>query len=268
VAGPARVVLVPGWNEQAKLMRVFADGRNGIDGLAAYGFDCTIFPGGGEPLREQIERFRVFIDRLRTREPEAFPIATLGYSAGGLINRGFLRAHPEYADAIAASVQVAAPNGGLITNYVTGTLRLARMPTRVLRDMDVADPFMTWLNQTSGHWIPDPDNPKKQRWKLDGEPWVKPPEHRHLHVVGRMPKYHLQSDGVVMIESATLDGAMPATTIDSDEANHLNLGGVSNIFATLLRGFKHDDAVWPQVVELAARFLREEPVPSSNVTAS
>ena len=61
---------------------------------------------------------------------------------------------------------------------------------------------------------------------------------------------------------------MPVTTIDSDEANHLNLGGVSNIFATLFRRFKHDDEVWPQAVELAARFLREEPVPSSQVTAS
>jgi hypothetical protein len=73
---------------------------------------------------------------------------------------------------------------------------------------------------------------------------------------------------VVMIESATLDGAMPVTTIDSDEANHLNLGGVSNIFATLLRRFAHDDEVWPQSVDLAARFLREEPVAPTQVTAS
>ena len=253
-----RVVLVPGWNEQAKLMRVFIDGRNGKDGLAAYGFDCTIFPVGNEPLREQIDHFRAFIDRLRTREPGAFPISTMGYSAGGLINRGYLRAYPDEAGDIAATVQIAAPNGGLITNYTTGTLRLARMPTRVLGDMDVGASFMIWLNETSGHWIPDPDNPRKQRWKLDGTPWVKPDGHRLLHVVGRMPKYHLQSDGVVMIESATLDGTMPVTTIDSDEANHLNLGGVSNIFASLLRGFKHDDAVWPLAVDLTARFLRNE----------
>jgi len=256
-----RVVLVPGWNELSQLMRVFIDGRNGKDGLAAYGFDCTIFPVDDQPLRAQIERFRGFLDRLRAREPDAFPIATLGYSAGGLINRGFLRAFPERAGDIAATVQVAAPNGGLITNYAVGTMRLARVPTRVLHDMDVADPFMTWLNGTSGHWIPDPDNPRKERWKLDGAPWVAPEGHRLLHVVGRMPRYHLQSDGVVMIESATLDGAMPATTIDSDEANHLNLGGVSNVFATLLRGFKHDDAVWPQAVELTARFLRNEIAP-------
>ncbi|HEX3468403.1 MAG TPA: hypothetical protein VHT05_10025 [Candidatus Elarobacter sp.] len=256
--GPTRIVLVPGWNEQAKMMRVFIDGRDGKDALAALGFDCTIFPTDGAPLREQIERFAAFVDRLRAREPEAFPIATLGYSAGGLINRGFLRAHPERAEEIAATVQVAAPNGGLVTNYTIATLRLARMPTQVLRDMDVADEFMAWLNGTTGHWIPDPDNPRKQRWKLDGTPWVKPDGHRMLHVVGRMPKFHAQSDGVVMIESATLDGALTPVTIDADEANHLNLGGVSNVFATLLRGFAHDDAVWPQVVDLTARFLRGE----------
>ena len=52
-----------------------------------------------------------------------------------------------------------------------------------------------------------------------------------------MPKYHLQSDGVVMIESATLDGAMPIVSIDYDEANHLNLGAATNMFATLFRRF-------------------------------
>jgi hypothetical protein len=76
-----------------------------------------------------------------------------------------------------------------------------------------------------------------------------------------MPKYNFQSDGVVMIESANLDGAMPLVTIDQDEANHLNLGAVSNIFATIFRRFKHDDAVWPQVVDLTARFLRGEHLP-------
>lgn len=255
-----RVILIAGWNEAAKLMRTFADGRHGHDGLAAFGFDCTIFPDGNEPLRERINRFRAFLDRLKAREPEAFPLATVGYSAGGLINRGFLRAYPERAGDIAATVQVAAPNGGLITNYAASTLWFARMPTRVLRDMDVAAPFMTWLNGTGGHWMPDPDNDKKERWRLDGTPWIMPDGHPYLHIIGRMPKYHLQSDGVVMIESATLDGAMPVVTIDEDEANHLNVGAVNNPFATIFRRFKHDDAVWPRVVEMIARFLRKEPV--------
>ena len=159
-----------------------------------------------------------------------------------------------------ATVQVATPNGGLVTNYTIATLRLARMPTQVLRDMDVADEFMTWLNGTSGHWIPDPDNPRKQRWKLDATPWVAPAGHRLLHVAGRMPKYHRQSDGVVMIESATLYGALHATTIDDDAANHLNLGATSNLVATIARRFRHDDAVWPRCVALIAKFLRDEPL--------
>jgi pimeloyl-ACP methyl ester carboxylesterase len=255
-----RVILIPGWNEQAKLMRTFSEGRNGKDGLAAFGFDCTIFPDGNETLRERIDRFGSFLDRLHAREPDAFPVATVGYSAGGLINRGFLRAYPQRADEIAATVQIAAPNTGLITNYAIGTLRLARMPTHMLADMDVAAPFMTWLNGCSGRWVTDPDNPKKQRWQLAGEPWVMPEGHPFLHVAGRMPKYRLQSDGVVMIESASMDGAMPVVTIDMDEANHLNLGAAQNVFATVFRRFKHDDVVWPRVVDLIARFLRKEPV--------
>ncbi len=253
-----RVVLIPGWNEQAKMMRTFIDGRNGKDGLSAFGFDCAIFPAGDVPLREEIDRFAAFLDRMQAREPDAFPLATVGYSAGGLVNRGFLRAYPGRVNEIAASVQIAAPNGGLMTNYAVGTLRLARMPTHMLADMDVASPFMTWMNGVSGTWVPDPDNAKKQRWKLTGTPWVMPDGHPYLHVAGRMPKYHLQSDGVVMIESATLDDAMSTVSIDWDEANHLNLGAASNIFATVFRRFAHDDKVWPRVVETVARFLRKE----------
>lgn len=255
-----RVILIPGWNEQAKLMRTFSDGRNGKDGLAAFGFDCTVFPDGNETLRERIDRFGAFLDRLHAREPDAFPVATVGYSAGGLINRGFLRAYPQRANEIAATVQIAAPNTGLMTNYAIGTLRLARMPTHMLADMDVAAPFMTWLNGCSGVWVPDPDNPKKQRWKLAGDPWIMPEGHPFLHVIGRMPKYHRQSDGVVMIESASMDGRMPVVSLDTDEANHLNLGAAQNVFATVFRRFKHDDVVWPRVVDLIARFLRKEPV--------
>ena len=86
-----------------------------------------------------------------------------------------------------------------MTNYAAATLRFARMPTHVLADMDVASPFMTWLNGVSGTWAPDPDNAKKQRWKLSGTPWIMPDGHPFLHIIGRMPKYNLQSDGVVMI---------------------------------------------------------------------
>jgi len=88
-------------------MRTFIDGRHGIDGLAAYGFDCTVFPGGRDALRDRIDRFAQFLDGLKQREPGAFPIATIGYSAGGLVNRGFLRAYPERVGEIAATIQIA-----------------------------------------------------------------------------------------------------------------------------------------------------------------
>ena len=148
--------------------------------------------------------------------------------------------------------------GGLITNYASHTLRIAHVPAHVLADLDVASPFLAWLNATTGHWIPDPNNHRKQRWQLDRAPWVAPAGHRLLHIAGRMPKYELQSDGVVMIESASLDGALPCTTIDDDAANHLNLGAASNPFATIFRRFRHDDSVWPRCVALIAAFLRGE----------
>ena len=44
------------------------------------------------------------------------------------------------------------------------------MPTHILSDMDVSAPFMTWLNGVTGDWAPDPDNPKKKRWRLTGRP--------------------------------------------------------------------------------------------------
>jgi pimeloyl-ACP methyl ester carboxylesterase len=255
-----RVVLLAGWNEVAERMRTFADGRHGIDGLASFGYDCTLFPSAGDdPLRDRVDRFAAFLDQLRAREGGGvFPLATVGYSMGGLVNRGFLRAYPKRAHEIAATVQIAAPNGGLITNYASHTLRIAHVPAHVLADLDVASPFLAWLNATTGHWIPDPNNRRKQRWQLDRAPWVAPAGRRLLHIAGRMPKYELQSDGVVMIESASLDGALPCTTIDDDAANHLNLGAASNPFATIFRRFRHDDSVWPRCVALIAAFLRGE----------
>lgn len=252
-----RVVLIPGWNEAAKKLRTYIDGRNGKPGLAAYGFTCEIFQHApDDTLRDQVDRFARFLEQLEARETETLSIATIGYSAGALVNRGFLKAYPERAHTIFATIQIAAPNGGLITNYALPTLRLARMPVHVLADLDVASPFLHWLNGTAGTWVTDPDNPAKQRYRLDRTPWVMPANHSYLHIVGRMPKYGLQSDGVVMIESATLAGAMPVTSIDHDAANHLNLGAVNNPWATLFRRFKHDDEIWPATVALCARFLQ------------
>jgi hypothetical protein len=252
--------LVAGWNEAAKYMRTFIDGRHGLDGLAGLGFDCTVFPDGHDGLRERVDRFAGFLDAMHIREPEAFPIATLGYSAGGLVTRGFLRAYPHRAHEIAATVQIATPNGGLLTRYAAVTMKLAFLPNHVLADMDVESDYMTWLNNAGGRWVQDWDNPRKKRWVVDEEPWVAPPGHPLLQIAGRMPRFHDQSDGVVMIESASLVDRIPTVWIDDDHANHLNLGAVFNPLAFLARGFRSDDRVWPRCVALTAKFLRSEPL--------
>ena len=255
-----KVVLVPGWHEASHVMRTYVDGRNGHDGLTGFGFDCTIFPGGHDGLRERIDRFAQFIDALALREPDALPIATVGYSAGGLVNRGFLRAYPERASQIAATVQIAAPNTGLISDYIANMLRLMWIPNEVVRDLDVASDFLTWLNGTSGHWEPT-DRPHKQRWCLNETPWTVPDGHRILSIVGSVPRYDRgESDGVIRIDSATLEGALPTYTHTGPMANHLNLGAVFDIVGFLAKGFRADDVIWTKNVALIARFLRGEPI--------
>ncbi len=252
-----KVVLISGWHEASNVMRTFVDGRHGLDGLAAYGFDCTIFPGGRDALRPRIDRFAQFLDTLKAREPEAFPVATIGYSAGALINRGFLRAYPERAGEIAATVQIAGPNCGLVSNYIANILKLMWVPHRVINDMDVASEFLTWLNDTSGTWVPTND-PNRKRWKLNRTPWTVPEGHRALAIAGKIAKE--DSDGVILLDSATLEGYLPHVVLADKMANHLNLGAVFDIVALLGRGFKSDDRIWRQEVELIARFLRGEDV--------
>ena len=252
-----KIVLLPGWHENSDVMRTFIDGRHGLDGLAAYGFDCTIFPGGHDALRPRIDRFAQFLDGLKQREPGGFPVATIGYSAGGLINRGFLRAYPERVDEIAATIQIAAPNTGLVSNYIANLLKLMWIPHRVIDDLDVASDFLTWLNDCTGSWIPTAD-PKKKRWKLDRTPWTVPEGHRALVIAGRLAKE--ESDGVIRVDSATLEHNLPEVIIADAMANHLNLGAVFDIVALIGKGFRADDRIWHREVEIIARFLRGETV--------
>ena len=252
-----KIVLLPGWHEKSDVMRTFVDGRNGLEGLTAYGFDCAIFPGGRDALRPRIDRFAQFLDGLKLREPDAFPIATIGYSAGALVNRGFLRAYPERAGEIAATIQIGAPNCGLVSNYIANILKLMWVPHTVINDMDVASDFLTWLNDTTGTWIPT-DDPKHKRWKLNRAPWTYPEGHRALAIAGKIAKE--ESDGVIHVDSATLEHTLPEVIIADKMANHLNLGAVFDVVAWLGRGFKADDRIWRQEVELVARFLRGETV--------
>jgi pimeloyl-ACP methyl ester carboxylesterase len=257
-----KIVLVPGWNESSNDMRVFVDGRNGIPGLAAHGFDCIVFPEGGGGIRARIDRFAEFLADLKTKEPHAFPVATLGYSAGGLVNRGFLRAYPERAGDIASVFQIATPNGGLSEWYMAPTLRFIRFGSDAIDDMDVESPFMAWLNGAHGRYHPTGD-PRRKRWELDGEPWVITPGMPLFHVVGRLPRHGLRGDGLVEVGPATLNGRIPHMFIDSNRTNHLNLGGEWNPLTFFFRGWRSDDTIWPTIVDVAARFFRGEVVAAS-----
>jgi pimeloyl-ACP methyl ester carboxylesterase len=248
-----KLVLIPGWHEEPRWMEPFRRGRSGKDGFEQLGYECTIFPEGADHLHDRIARFARFIDALASPEP----VAIFGYSAGGIIARGFVRQYPQRAAEIAAIVQVAAPNGGLVTEYVAGTLRAFGVPDHLIEDIDVASPFMTWLNGTSGHWIPIRQRGVK-RWVLDRPPIVAPAQTRILHVVGTVPKYASESDGVVLVDSATLEGHVPSVYLDDPMANHLNLGAIFDPLAFLARGFRQNDRLWPQEVAIADRFFREE----------
>ena len=252
-----KIVLLPGWHEQSDVMRTFIDGRNGLDGLNAFGFDCALFPNGHDALRDRVDRFARFLDDLKASEPESFPVATVGYSTGGLINRGFLRAYPERAGEIAATIQIGTPNTGLVSNYIANLLRVMGIPHRVINDLDVASDYLLWLNGTGGTWVPT-DKPGKARWKLDQPPWVAPEGHKFLSIAGRVPQF-VDADGVVWLASATLEGFAPSLVIDDPMANHLNLGAVFNVVAFVARGFRADDRIWQRTVVTIARFLRGEP---------
>ncbi len=231
-------------------MRILIDGRRGKPGFAQAGFECAVFSEGEGGLRERIDQFASFLAGMNAAGEK---IATFGYSAGGLVTRGFLRAYPERVHEIAATFQVGAPNAGLVTDDVGHTLRLLRFSGDVIDDLDIESDFMAWLNGTRGHWEDTPDGQK--HWRLDAPPWVAPEGAPILNLVGRPPRYAGNSDGVVLVESATLDGALPYEYVDVPSANHLNLCGLSNLFMLLFRRWLADDRVWPVVVERATTFF-------------
>jgi pimeloyl-ACP methyl ester carboxylesterase len=248
-----KLVLIPGWNEAAGRMRLLVEGRRGLPGLASAGFDCSLFDIGSGSLTQRVEQFAAFLSGLRAASASA-PVGVLGYSAGGVIARGFLREHPERAHEIAATLQLAAPNAGIVTDDLGGLLRGIRMSGDVIEDLDIESDFMRRLNGVGGHWETVPGT-RDKTWKLDGEPWVAPPGARICNIAGRMPRYENRSDGIVLVESATLNDRLTHVFIDGRQANHLNLSGVSNLVTTLFRRWRADDAYWPRVVDEARRFF-------------
>jgi hypothetical protein len=237
-------------------MQLLVNGRGQKRGFKHYGFDCVTFGEAKGGLHDRIGQFAGFLAGLKSVEPDAFPVATFGYSAGGLINRGVLRAFPERVNEICATVQVAAPNAGINTDEVAATLRLLRVSGKVVEDLDNESDFIAWHNGTSGHWETGPDS--RKRWRLDKAPWVAPHAAPLYHVVGCTPRYRNESDGVVTVDSATLEGRVPHHRVSSRTANHLNLTGLWNPLTWLLRRWRSDDEIWPVVVERAAAFITSE----------
>jgi pimeloyl-ACP methyl ester carboxylesterase len=245
-----KLVLIPGWNEAADDLRLLVDGRRGKPGFAQAGFDCVFFSDGEGGLRRRIDQFAAFLTTQRSRGER---VAVFGYSAGGLVARGFLRAYPDRAGELAAIFQVGAPNAGLVTDDVGHTLRLLRFSGDVIDDLDIESDFIKWLNNTPGHWEKDEDG--RKHWRLDRRPWIAPSGASILNLVGRPPRYAGDSDGVVLVESATLGGILAHESIDAPTANHLNLCGLTNVFMVLFRRWIGNDLVWPTAVERATKFF-------------
>ncbi len=245
--------MIPGWNEGANGIRVFEQGRHGIPGLAALGFDCKVFDGGKGSLEDRIEQLAQYVAGFRSNDPNEAAVALFGFSAGALTARGLLRAHPETK--VAAVFQLAGPNAGIVTDGSSGLLRRIHFERDVLEDLDVESSFMRWLNRTGGHWEID-SRRRRKVWTLDEKPWIGSENVPILNLAGRVPRYRNQSDGIVRVESASLNGNLPCDFIDGRNANHLNVGGTWNPLTVLLRGWRGDDLCWPRGVAAAARLFR------------
>lgn len=202
-------MLIPGWNENRSAMDVFVNGRHGIPGLAAQGFRCAVFDGGEGSLTDRIDQFAQFLSGVQSADGSKEPVALFGYSAGGLIARGLLRAGVSDVR-IAAVFQLGAPNAGIVTDDFAGLLHRLHFSKSVVEDMDVESKFMRWLNGTLGHWVTDDSGEK--RWKPDRTPWVSG-DVPIFNLAGCLKRYDDRSDGVVIVESASSMDTCPASSL-------------------------------------------------------
>ena len=247
------LVLIPGWNELDFDLRTLVDGRDGIPGFAQRGYHCVLFPPFEDTLRDRIDRFADFMTGLKMIRPDGFPVNVLGYSAGGLVVRGFLRAYPERAAEVATTIQIGTPNAGLIDRYLVPYSKMLHIPDVSVGDMDVASDFLRWINGTGGHWEPT-KNRKHQVWRLDAPPIVAPAGSKIHAIVGRVPRIG-EADGIIANDSVTLNGAIPFTLIEAPTANHMNLVGTFNILMFFYKFFLVNDWIWPRTIEIADRVM-------------
>lgn len=254
---PSTIVIVPGFNEPAKDMMLLAEGRHGKPGLQHYGFRCITFRNNPGDVMQRIDRFAEVLQDLKEKGEEKFPVATLGYSLGGLVVRGFLRKYPERSADVSHTVMLGTPNWGLTIDMMPMLTSFFRLKDHSMRDLDLQSAFMWWLNGTLGHWE---GKGKDRNWKLDAEPWVGPPGASLFSVIGTVPQYRSDNDGIVWKDSATLDQRIPWTEVKDKRANHLNLVGAFNLGTFLIKGFMRNDAVWPQCIDIIAKHIGGEGV--------
>ena len=245
--------MVPGYNEPPIHFEILQKGRAGVAGLEERGFRCIIFPQQADDLRDRIDRFAEHVGFLRDSGHE-FPIATVGYSLGGLVVRGFLRAFPERANEISHTIMIATPNWGVTTLEMPHITRMLRIPDHAMGDMDVQSDFMRWLNKTGGRWQFVHDK-RNRLWQLDNEPYVAPSGAQLLSIVGQIPQRGGDNDGLVWSDSATLGGRIPAHFIVGPHCNHMNIIGHFDIMIMLTKGFLRNDRVWPLTLQAMIDFL-------------
>ena len=263
---PSTIVIVPGFNEPSKDMMLLAEGRHGKPGLSHYDFRCITFHNNPGDLMNRIDRFAAFVQKLKTEGKETFPIATLGYSLGGLVVRGFLRKYPERSSDVTHTVMLGTPNWGLTADMMPMLTAFFRLRDKAMKDLDLRSAFMWWLNGTLGHWE---GKGKERNWILDSEPWVGPPGASLFSVIGAVPQYRSDNDGIVWKDSATLDQRIPWAEVKDKRANHLNLIGAFNLGTFFIKGFMRNDGVWPRCIEVIAKHIGGDAiVPDMNAPAS
>ena len=249
---PRTVVMVPGYNEPPEHFDLLRRGTPDVPGLDKYGIESITFGEFNDTLTERIDRFALFITQLRDAG-HTFPVALVGYSLGGLVVRGFLRRYPHRASEISHTVMIATPNWGVQTFALPQIHTMLRTPDKAFGDMDIYSEFISWLNDTPGHWEITPRG--WHDWVLDGEPWIAPPGAKILSIVGLVPARGGDNDGLVWGDSATLGSRIPAHFIVGPHCNHMNIIGHFDPLIMLSKGFLGNDRVWPLTLRALTRFL-------------
>jgi len=124
-------------------------------------------------------------------------------------------------------------------------------PWRELYNIDPESEFVPTLNRCHGTWS---DRDGTRVWVPDREPWIAPPSVKLLAIAGIVPRCG-DGDGLVTVDSATMGGRIPSIAITDRHANHRNVTGETDTIATIVRGFRRSDGVWPKVLEAFCDFV-------------